>query len=311
MELNQDMGLTTVKLSTNYIPLALANLIGKDEFAFNAKEPTYDFIDRAWVISAPAYLSVCGIVDHPKVNALPRPRQPENWRVGFVQNVLYQSLNVEYENGSKQMTWPDPLLDAADQVSRPFCYRAAIVQTLVALGSAGPVRIQEDFSPYRDVVYGPAGLGELKPSTQQVVPAKDPLPIHFGDAPGMKVDQKCGRGTLQRVLRLSVHRLWVLAIREERRVPLAFTSPFTMASHLEVGSGFGISTPPWKYHWSVQGSDQRRVDPERLAQAKPTAPQTHRVGGGGVPVPKDLVLTGPTANEETQKWAREVKLSGS
>lgn len=302
------MGLTVVALSPDHVPSLLAEVMGTDQFAFKAKDPSYDPLDRAWTIKLPAYVWTCGIVDNPAVSILPRPREPESWRVGFVQNVLYERFAAQYERGAKANQWPAPLLDATDQVVRPFSYRQAIVRLFLTLNGGRSITLEE-FLPYRDVAYGPNGVGErLDPATGEVVKAGGPLPIHFGDAPSVKVAQLSELGNLQSVAQLSVFRFWVLAILRERVVPLAFSSAFTLVSSLELsGTPFGIMPPAWKYRWTVQGSDKRSVDPQRLARAAPNGAHLTRVVKG-VRVPEP-VLTGPTANEVMGAWARSVRLA--
>jgi hypothetical protein len=303
------MGLTIEKLPASQVPAMLAEAVGTDQFAFKESKPYYAPLERAWQVFHPAYVWTCGIVDHRASTIIPRPKTPERWRVGFVQNVLYQRFSAEYERGKKEMEWKTAMLDATDQRVRPYSHVQTILNLQLSLEGVKTITIKVDeYLPYRDVAYGPTGVGEVRdPFTPlgDVAPARHPLGIHFGDRPGFKIDQMAELGRLKRAVRLSVHRFWVLAMQHDRAVALAATSPFTLASSLDVGGGSGFGQPEHDWLSTAAGGDRRRDDPRTLksggnvslARAETTK---------GIPNP---VVTGKTANEVTQEWARQVKLA--
>lgn len=253
-----------------------------------------------WNISSPQFLWEQTFGFDPKLSRPKAPKTEEEWLVGFVQNVLYSVISIEYDglDKPKAMTWPKVALDSsASSQYRPF------FSDPWRLNAGDPFRLRAAVR----IGYGPKGIKVL-PDLDQ--PRRQPdsaqLPeITLADRPYLKVPDRLGDKRLKRVQYLHAFKLWVVAQSpEEERFALLNSEPYTLITTAEFSLEKRrpldalINNESRLAKWvsyAVNGLVSRI--PQNPPQGRFKRPRTQP--GEGSPRP---IYTGQTGVERAEKW---------
>lgn len=282
--------------------------------------------------SAPVYLTFDGLWFHPlpryhyeitlefdrRGRLLRPPSRFDAYRIGFVLNVMYESIVIEYAGvAPKRQVWRRAALDTAtDAAGRPFVHDPISLVQVIPIIIAGQTRLVQDrvnITPGVRLFYGPAGFGDfLDPWSAEGYSARSNQSIHLSyiDQPRIALPQRFGGGRLERVEQIVVFRFWIVALRASAGAPeiLGHSPEFTLQAWFEPQpSGLlSIEPPPRWLSGGLVGRhtrpfrDQREIDRAQRAQG---SVQPHPGPGGVAPV-----LSGTTANERLDEWFRSESL---
>lgn len=278
--------------------------------SFREDPPYYDQERDAWVQLLPRYSYEVDVEYTPRAPLARAPRQVEQWRIGIVQNVIYERILVEYfDQEPYTVTWTRPALDIGSEAYRPFYNEPYTVNIRIPLRIAGIDQILEDrvsVVAVHEVLYGPRGLGLLydpwAPDGYAPLPNQI-LRLRMEDRPAHAL-RNWNNNDLARAERVMVMRFWIIAMdMTSRSVVLGFSPQFTLVAWMQLARR-GLRSiqprPTWGAY-SRTGAHTRIIESheqvERLQRRDGSIqPQPAR---GGSPAP---LLTGTSANERGLSW---------
>jgi hypothetical protein len=232
---------------------------------------------------------------------VPGPTATESWRIGVVQNVLYQKSRFIWDDGTRHMKdWVTPVVDSGALFSFPF-YQDEPTYTRDNKGN----RKGDQQTPFRDVYFNSTGFGELldpwKKAPNNLVLKPDWF-VTAADKPQFGCKLRTRRGGLLRVAeQIVTFGIWLVATDSERRTRpqvLAHVPPFTMIYSVEFGSGEGMMSLEIPASNFVVAPGRRTTVDKRLAYA--TLPGIAVKSGQGAAAP---TYKGETANSRERHWA--------
>lgn len=180
------------------------------------------------------------------------PREPDLFRIGIIQNVLYERLYFEYDNHRKfvkEFTAP-----AVDSVSGTF--GLPFYADPVLSGQRGKER------PYTDIWCTPQGYGELlNPySSSGVATNNQPGIVDVWDQPGGGATLKLDGSMISRVEKVLSFQAWLVVKNGVKIEVLAHIPPFSLVFWLcttrekSTRPKYSFDTPSFKYgYYGVNG----------------------------------------------------------
>jgi len=281
--------------------------------SFRTAPPYYVQERDAWIQSLSRYSYQVDIEYDHRARMAPTPRRVEQWRIGIVQNVLYERILIEYHDQHPfTVTWARPALDIGSEAYRPFYNEPYTVEVRIPFSIEGVDRIIEDriqVVAVHEVWYGPRGIGLLldpwDPDGYAPLPSQI-LRLSMEDQPRNAIRNWNG-SELVRAERVLVMRFWVVAMgARSRPVVLGASPPFTLVAWMRLAPRqlHSIQPRPAWGAYSLAGANPRIIESlvlvERLqARGGPLRPLPAR---DDTPAP---LYTGVSANERGTAWMRE------
>jgi hypothetical protein len=250
-----------------------------------------------------------GFDPDPKQGIGGAPAEAELWRVGIIQNVLFEHLYYEYEGGKIfQTDWKDAAVDIVTRDDKIYLNK--------------PFYNNPDFSPGRapqrpaaDIWYTAQGFGELlNPNSPTGVAVNNrPDTFNIWDEPAGGAKLFKDGAMIRRIEKVLSFQTWLIA-KSKVQDKGAIADKIEVIAHIPVFSlAFWLETTPgkgWKaktsldvptYDWAMFGTSGF-FDPKAFNRKK--------TGFGNVPavMPKSgsggrqPVLLGPTANDRANKF---------
>lgn len=282
---------------------------------FRESAPVYLTFDSLWFHPLPRYHYEVTLEFDPRGRLLRAPRRFDRYRIGFVLNVTYESIAIDYDGVSpKRQVWRRAVLDtAAEAAARPFVHDPVSLVQVIPMIVEGQTRWVEDrvnIAPGVELLYGPAGFGDfLDPWSAEGYSARPNQRVHLSyiDQPRIALPQRFGGGRLERAEQIVVFRFWIIALRASAGAPeiLGHSPEFTLQAWFEPQpSGLrSIEPPPRWLAAGLAGRHTRAFRNQReIERAQRTAGRMQPQPGPGGVAP---VLSGTTANERLVDWFRD------
>jgi hypothetical protein len=282
---------------------------------FTTAPPFYVQEDDAWLQFLPRYSYEVDVEYHPRARLAPAPPEVQPWRIGIVQNVLYERILIEYlDQEPYTTTWTRPALDLGSEAYRPFYNEPYTVEVRIPISVAGVDRLVEDrvqIVAVHELFYGPRGLGQLldpwdpdgyHPMPNQVVR------LRMEDQPVLPIRNWYG-SELVRAEQVLVVRFWVIAMEvRSRSVVLGLSPPFTLVAWMRLAPRQlrSIQPRPSWGSYSLSGVHTRIIESSERVERLQSRSERLRPVPGSTPAP---LLTGTAANTRTSKWMRGNGLS--
>lgn len=284
--------------------------------AMRAADTFYDRSRDCWVLCQPKFSFRCRVgFERGYGGGAPPPGAPQLWRVGLVQNVLYEWIRLEYDNWEPiEQTWSTPVVDYADREAMPFV-TGARSQVLNVVGDEGitiPVPVRR------------TGVQLLWYSEGGLLPYTIPIPpnpydttfpgsnrsyeLEYEDAPFTALRARLGRDD---VLLFAGHvmavQFWVMALTPTReRFVLAHSPAFTLMARVNVlrpppGLAAGMPRLDSFEAFSVDGLHRHLI------------PRPRNAGGFIAPIRgpggRRPVITGVSANARARDWLHQERVA--
>jgi len=267
--------------------------------------PDFNVISNTAIFSMSSFKTRFGFRFDKKSGA-PAPKKTELWRVGIVQNVLYEKMRFEYQGRRPIVAeFSRPAVDSEGIGSFPFCNEQLYASRKDLYGGTivNPNRYVPVMVPFREVYYNPNGFGELVqpwssfPDDVVLMPSAQ---VNAIDAPffGCKL-RADDDGALLKAEQIVTFGIWLVAMDYDQRQPaqvLAHVETFSLIYSVTLTPGSSaLSYPGFSYFYYA------------TAGAPKTA--SARLGGGGAPSFRVRaggtrpLLKGETANNRDQAWA--------
>lgn len=282
------------------------------QFRYEAPTPP-GLGQSAWRLHQASYAWSAVVGDDPTVRS--GARRPttirERWRVGIVQNVLREQIDIEYHSGlSFHERWDDAVVDYYDVASAPFILGPA-TQTIYF----APLDREFTFevTAVRDLWYDPDGSLTPADDTHGGVRSLGTArgyEIEFADHPWTPILNQRGSTTLARAVHALAMQFWVVAkpVRTGEPVVIAHSPPFTLIAAMEVaapppGRPAPIipPTPGWVGR-SRSGIHIPRVGSDVASLRGPSSGDALAAARG--PGRRRPVLTGTSAIDRAEQWLR-------
>jgi hypothetical protein len=237
----------------------------------------------------------------------PVPHSRELWQIGIVQNVLYDSLHFEYENGEVfAKEFSSPALDS-DKYSRPFYsdpIRISLDKLKLKPEPGDDKTLVDVMVPVREFWYCSEGIGKLLDpwSNSGVHIDEEAQSVNIYDKPrrGAKMHRDL-KSVITKAECIVALQAWLIAKNGSRVRVLAYVGPFSLIYWLRTEprpDHLSIETPAHKWScYSEKGIARRVVFHEGIKPARITG----GAGAGG----RNPVLDGETANDRDERWMKE------
>jgi hypothetical protein len=234
------------------------------------------------------------------------PADPDLWRIGIVQNVLFHHLHVEYENKNVfEKVWRDPVLDfKVGTIDKPFFGDAELTADRLKQRTVA------------DVWVTPQGYGELLNPYNKSGVATNNLPDSFNlwDEPAGGANLRFKDGSMiKRLEKVVSFQTWLVAKTKvdnngriaDRVEVLAHIPVFSLAFWLETTPApkkkiaTSLDVPP--YDWAMFGKNGF-LDPKKMDRKKTgfgDSPDVKPALGNGGKMP---VLFGMSGNERANAY---------
>ena len=262
----------------------------------NFKDPVImpdpmDVIHNQLVLEMHSFEAKFGIAfdPDPKVGVGGAPPDEETWRIGIIQNVVYEKSHYEYEGRKPfDVEFKDAVVDVDDK------------------GTHFPFVGDPDFKPpverpVWDICYTSQGYGELlNPSTGGLATTNKPDTFNSSDQPNLVTKLRISKGSIiKRAEKLTSFQLWLVARSPKATHVLANIPPFTLVYWLETTSALktdlSTETPSFKYEFYGENGIVKKVRTSGSG-----TPSIRASLGVGV---KSPVMTGIRANKRIRDWA--------
>ena len=263
----------------------------------NFKDPVIlpdpmDVIHNQLVLEMHAFEAKFGIAfdPDPKIGVGGAPADEDLWRVGIIQNVVYEKLHYEYVGKSPfDVEFKDAVVDSCDK------------------GTYFPFVCDPDFQPpverpVADIWYTSQGYGELlNPyNASGVATTNKPDSFNTSDQPNLVTKLRLTtRSIIKRAEKMTSFQLWLVARTPRATHVLAHIPPFTLVYWLETTSALksdlSTETPSYKYEYYGENGIVKKVRPSGSG-----TPSIRASLGVGV---KSPVMTGIRANKRIRDWA--------
>lgn len=261
-----------------------------------------------YIVKCPKVDVKLNLVEDNNIGEWPRPTNSEQWRFGFVQNVLFDACEVDFADKSApaKIRWSSPALDSTSKLFAPF------------YGPFMPPGMQP--APTRPMVYGKDGLSEI-----QINPKKLELDAYSISKPISKIefsfnDQPTatirGRGptgaSVISVKRAIILQWWFIAITPRSTVNVLLSQQpgtFYVEARMQPLSPIQeVMTEP-EYEAAYLWLPERVTDLARLSrQANSTRPPGNATNRYFLnPKHEHIVMDGMLANQRDVEW---FKVSG-
>jgi hypothetical protein len=229
-----------------------------------------------------------------------QPSDSESWRIGIVQNVVYEKVKFKYSDGALfEKEWPDQVLDSSaslnlgfynDPVTVPACQ----VDPRMKCSQWLPI-----FTPVHDIVYGKAGYKELVDSDGGQQTSTVPTMVDMYDEPAFGARMRREKAVITIAEHILAFQVWLVAQRLKQLEVLAYIEPFSLVFALTAQprpDALSIQTPPFQYnYYGVR-------DITHSTRVKSSGTPTVRMYPGRSK--RTPLLDGQTANERGRTWLR-------
>jgi hypothetical protein len=227
------------------------------------------------------------------------PKSTESWRIGIVQNALYEMYNFEYDDGSKfKIEFSSAVVDSGSDVYQPFYNDPVIIPAcqidpILKCDHYIPVMI-----PFVDVSYSSLGYSEFPDPWTGAMDNK-PTSVNMVDEPFFGARLRLKNGALiKRAESISAFQTWLVAQHGQQTDVLATVPAFSLVFWLETQASpnlLGIGTPAHTFAFYGEAGISRHV------KASGGAATVQMQAGNGRRAP---VMTGPTANDRANGWLK-------
>lgn len=282
---------------------------------FAPESARYSRLEMTWRQPLPRYEFRVTVAHDPRARTVPEPARGEAWSIGFVLNVMYERVLVQYGAETRmERTWARPVLDTASATARPFVQDDVVQRVFHPIEVGGQeVRYVEErrhMRPAVNVRYGPEGLGELLDpwSPSGYVPwRRQRIDLMYVDQPVLTVPAMMDGERLRRLEQVVVFRFWIIVLASQtQRTHILGSSPeFTLAAWLEAEPAtIGLGQDWVGGSYDLPGRQPRLIRSEEQVQALQSrlGPLRPQPGAGHPPPPR---LDGETANDRLEEWVRE------
>lgn len=284
----------------------------RTDFNFRHDEPVFLTFDGLWFQRLPRYYYATTIEFDPRGRLFRPPSRYGIFRFGFVLNVMYESIHVEYENTEPmRQVWRRPILDtAAEPPNRPFVHDPAEMVArlpMIVEGHTRVVEVRDTIRPGIEIFYGPSGFGDLLDpwSAEGYVPRSDQrIRFSYIDQPRIAVPQRFGGERLHRLEQVVVFRFWVVAMPASGGSVevLAHSPEFSLQAWLETQPSSLRSLEP-QPAFMCEGLPGRWTRPfASIAEAERAARGVGNLQPRPGPGPVAPITTGTTANDRLIAW---------
>lgn len=239
------------------------------------------------------------------------PQMREQWKVGIVQNVIFEYVRYEYEGKNKdgkrnifEKQFVNACLDSTATKSLPF-YGEPVFIPGPSLDGVPSKKMVPLTTPVVDIWLTSKGYGSaLNPADPSGVKiTNEPSSVDIMDEPKFGGRTHLASGAMiKRADRIVSFQAWLVAIKGTQREVLASCEPFSLVSNLtfddrEKNKDYGGGTPDYKssYHGTKGITNILRTN----KQGTPAIGLT--IGNGG----RDPVFSGNSANDRGRSWLRE------
>jgi len=227
-----------------------------------------------------------------------RPTAPQDWTVGIVQNVVFEKLRLEYDDGNVfQTEFSGPALDSRARYNLPFVYDPPP-------HPASPAANQKGWRPLADIKYSSAGYDYFIDPWAPTKFSNMPAFVEMIDAPLLSAKLILNGAWIKKITRITSFQAWLIAKTPTSTFQLAFVPPVSAVCEYETDPpNFGVarmvSSRPSILRWIayVEAGISKTVG-ARSGPSVRVAP-----GRGGTPV-----MLGETAGTRGQNWLATNKL---
>jgi len=229
----------------------------------------------------------------PKIGFGGAPADDELWRIGIIQNVVYEKLHYQYVDQKPfDVEFKDAVVDSDDNGKFfPFVGNP---------DPTPPVTI-----PVADICYNSGGYADLdkallNPWTERCEKTNKPDTFNTSDQPNLVTKLRLSkRSIIKRAEKLTSFQLWLVARAPRATQALAYIPPFTLVYWFETTSALksdlSIETPNYKYEFYGEDGIVKAV----RSSGSGTPSITPKLGVGV----KSPVMTGVRANKRIRDWA--------
>jgi hypothetical protein len=238
---------------------------------------------------------------NPKVGFGGAPAEPELWRLGIIQNVLFEKLSFTYDNGKKfEENFTHPIVDSAGGIYTPFYHDPVLTPACKYDPKLSCHTLIREMTPVADIWYSSSGYGELlNPYDASGINANNkPDSLNMIDAPWFRARLRLPSGaTITRAERILAFQTWLVAASGGKaKYVLAATEPFSLVFWLTANPQAGalsIDVPPHAFAFYGEAGIARTV---RKGGATPTVKIVAGKGG------RDPLMTGQMTNDRDEQW---------
>ena len=224
-----------------------------------------------------------------------RTKTEEPWRVGLVQNVIFEKLIIAYQGKTFAKPWQNPLLDCIDcSASRPF----VAPPRDIGYKNLWSYKV----NTFVDILIGPNGFRD--PSNKKVL--SGPIYLTYADRPWSNVRDR-HKGLLKRFEQITVFQVWLLGVKQGASdfVTIGVSERFTIVAcviYKTRRSDNVFGEPDGLLYPHYLNGDKRTLQfnqevIKKLSQEK--FRPTTRMKAANAPSP---VVTGETANMVGKEW---------
>ncbi|MGI8316884.1 hypothetical protein [Halobacillus mangrovi] len=251
---------------------------------YEPPQPQYDSRYVSFNVYLPGFSIDMTVVYHKDYRTPKDPNKPQKWKIGIVQNVLFEHMLFEYHDQQPIFkTWARPILDLGNNDYRPF-YNGPGEVTIKKRHRDTRRNYTEESKfmlPIHQVNYGPKGFEASEPPTELIHPwssegdsfrselidpfETDPIrDLILVDQPSHTVRFLMNGKKLKWHLRLMVFRFWVIAMgpNTSRKI-LGFSEPFTLFTNIKYHETFTrtLRMPHSLTHFSklIPGNHAKRI----------------------------------------------------
>lgn len=234
------------------------------------------------------------------------PATREWWEIGIVQNVVFELINFEYDDGTTfNRTFTNAVLDNVATAHNPFYHDPVIVPACQLDPLLPCSRYIHVMVPWVHVFYTSRGYGELLnpwgPIGDDVEITNKPDSVDMVDEPSFGARKQLQNGAWITVAEhILAFQTWLVAKSPSQVHVLASVGPFSMIFWMTARPSSNLLTighPPHSFGFYGQQGIARRVN--RSGRGSPASIRLQAGTGSTRPV-----LQGQTANERGRQWLR-------
>jgi len=238
---------------------------------------------------------------NPKVGFGGAPAEAELWRLGIIQNVLFERLSFTYDNGKTfEENFNLSILDGGAETYSPFYHDPVLTPACKYDPTLSCHTMIREMTPVTDIWYSSSGYGELlDPNDASGIHADNkPEVLNMIDAPWFRARLRLPSGaTITRAERILAFQTWLVAASGgEVKHVLASTEPFSLVFWLTASpkpGALSIDVPPHSFAFYGEAGIARTV------KKGGTVPTVKILAGKGA---RDPLMKGTLANDRDNQW---------
>ncbi|MGF6636511.1 hypothetical protein [Paraburkholderia sp. MM6662-R1] len=291
-------------------------------------------LDGMWGFGLPKYRYGVELVYDPKSSFIPPPKRLERWRIGIVQNVLFEAIRIGYQGRRFLNRFTNPAVDCATDSSKPF-YAPPLTRDY-AISQTGPNDQNLILREYRiasyDIEYSPEGMVADAASNPSLAggddnislldsngkPLRAPktskltnprLTFFMGDQPYVCLSWRDPNfGQLVSIQRVMLMKFWLLALAPNKDIVICSSEFFTLAGWFELS---GLSDSKGQ-DFRVPSFDNVFLDGNQTSKVTANIKSARSIAESQKPSSLDLtpgpksktkpVMNGKIANDSRSEW---------